>query len=144
MERRKFYEKYGEAKPRAIIERPLDIIFEFDLTGTAGQTYEKTYTVSAGYDFLWEQTTVYLGIPATGSQRNVKFSVRDQFVTEDFMTIPVWTFAAAGSGERPYTLPRPYAFRGGTTIIVTVVDSVGGAAVSDLQIVLKGYRAKIY
>jgi len=128
-------------------ERLLGIQFNFTIGTTAGASYVSKFTISAGYNFVWELTQAVKwnasGVPDSilnPSIRDVFVNIRDEYTSEDMFVNPVSLALVTGQGAYQYVLPRPYVFRGGTTITVTVIDAYGGAEGFNLQIVLLGYK----
>ncbi len=126
-------------------ERLLGIPFDFEIGTTAGASYVEKYTISSGYDFIWEMLQVSKrntdGVPdsvLSPSIRDVLINIRDEFTGKDMFTSGVYILSIAGYGFSPFILPRPYTFKGGTTITVTVEDKYGGASGFHLQILLFG------
>ena len=127
-------------------ERLLGIPFDFEIGTTAGASYVEKYTISTGYDFIWEMLQVSRRNSSTGvpdsvlspSIRDVLINIRDEFTGKDMFTSGVYVLSIAGYGFSPFILPQPYTFKGGTTITVTVEDTYGGSSGFHLQILLFG------
>jgi hypothetical protein len=91
---------------------------------------------------MWEvinARSASLTTPAT----DFKIQIRDGYATEDFFTSAVWASLHVGNGEKPFYLPRPYIFRGGTTITVTCTDNATGQTDAEIQVVLIGYKTRM-
>ncbi|HDD44341.1 MAG TPA: hypothetical protein ENG63_05730 [Candidatus Desulfofervidus auxilii] len=126
-------------------QRLLGIPFDFEIGTTAGASYVEKYTISAGYNFIWEMLQASKrntsGVPdsvLSPSIREVYLNIRDEFTGKDMFTSGICLLSVTGYGFSPFILPRPYIFRGGTTITVTIEDTHGGSEGFYLQIVLFG------
>ncbi len=131
--------------PEVKNERLLGIPFEFEIGTTAGASYVEKYTISSGYDFIWELFMASKrnteGVPdsvLSPSIRDVLINIRDEFTGKDMFVSGVYVLSIAGYGFSPFILPRPYIFKGGTTVTVTVEDKYGGDSGLHLQILLMG------
>ena len=126
-------------------QRLLGIPFDFEIGTTAGASYVSKYTISAGYNFIWEMLQASKrdtsGVPdsvLSPSIREVYLNIRDEFTGKDMFTSGVYILSIAGYGFSPFILPNPYVFKGGTTITVTIEDVYGGTSGFHLQILLFG------
>ena len=129
-----------------ITQRIFGIPFDFTSVGTAaGTAYTLSYTISTNFNFMWELTQAVKLDVTTGVQdsftapaiRDVGLQIRDEFTSEDMFTNPIFISEITGNGKNQNILPRPYVFRGGSTITLTVTDTFGGAAFR-MQIALMG------
>lgn len=133
------------------LQRMFGIPFDFVIGLVAGTAYTNRYTISTGYNFLWELTQVSKRILATGvpdssatpTLRDVNLNIRDELTSEDMFVSPIYLTMLAGDGRNQNILPRPYIFNGGTTITLTLTDVYGGAAGMHIQIAFIGYKIRM-
>jgi hypothetical protein len=117
-----------------LIDRLFCVPFNFTQAG-AGLTYSSKYALSTGFDFMWECLNVYY-------TREFTLGIKDEFVTEDFFSDNLYISTIAGNGQKPFILPRPYIFRGGSYINVTINDLSSGGVSDTVQLVFIGYKVK--
>jgi hypothetical protein len=115
-----------------VVDRFFASVFDFTM---AGATYTAQFPVSTGFDFMWEILNSF-------SAREFTMQIRDQFVTEDFFTSAIHSSVISGNGTLPFILPRPYIFRGGTYITITITDTNSVGASTPVQIALIGYKVR--
>lgn len=113
-------------------------VLPFNLTIASGATVTDKYPISNEFDFIWEILNVYHDAVAP---REFTLQIRDELLTEDLFVSPVRASLVAGNGQKPFILPRPYIFRGGTHLKVTLTDTDTGADIHS-QIAFFGYKAK--
>lgn len=119
-------------KERYVIDRLFAIPFNFTM---AGSTYQDKFPISKGFDFMWEIFNSF-------SARDFTIQVKDEYVTEEFFISPVRNTLITGNGQRPFILPKPYIYEGGTTITVTITDTDPGGVATPVQLVMIGYKVK--
>jgi hypothetical protein len=115
-----------------IVDRFFATVFDFAM---AGGTYISTFPVSTGFDFMWEIVNAF-------SAREFLLQIKDEFVTEDFFTSPMHSSIICGTGVQPFILPRPYIFRGGTNISVTITDTNSVGTSTPVELALIGYKVR--
>jgi hypothetical protein len=116
------------------------IPFNFNLQGN---TVKSSYPVSKDYDFLLDAINAYPFPPYSTGQRDFYVNIKDEAINEDFFTGPVRASLIMGSGQYPFYLPRPYIFRGGTTITMVVSDTGSSSdSLMPVQIILIGYKIR--
>jgi len=115
------------------------IPFDFSNIAASG-TSKKRYTLSTGFHFVALQINAY-GVNHGSTTENMNFTVliRDEFTSQDLTKDPVHAKCITGSGKRPYNMPYPYRFLGGTTITVEIKNLDSGNAI-DVYFVLIGYE----
>lgn len=115
-----------------VIDRFFGVPFDFNM---AGSTYSLKFPVSTGFDFMWEVLNSF-------SAREFTLQIKDEFVTEDFFTSPIHSSSITGTGSLPFIMPRPYIFRGGTYITVTIDDTDAQGSTTPVQVALIGYKVR--
>jgi len=129
---------YGDqvAADRYLIDRLFAIPFNFSMVGSS---YQSKYPISAAYDFMWNM------LNSSSPTRDFLLQIKDEYVNEDFFADTVYGGSITGNGQNPFILPRPYVFRGGTYLTVTITDTVsaGPPAAATVQVVFIGYKVKL-
>jgi len=135
--------KYGKPAgemQKFLIDRLSVIPFNFTVNGG---TYSDKYPISKGFDFFWEVLNARPFPTYVGNDRDYTIQIKDEYVTEDFFISPIRNSIISGSGQRPFILPRPYIFQGGTHITVTVTDTnPAPPAPMDVQLAFVGYKVR--
>jgi len=112
-------------------ERFLAIPFVFTM---AGAEYSTPLRIPVSYDFRLEMLNSYY-------ERDYYLQIRDDFRTEELFYEPVRGSLITGDGRLPFILSKPYTFVAGTSITVTVIDTVTGSPTpAPVEVVLIGYK----
>ena len=108
------------------------IPFSFSSVASNGTSTQR-YTLSTGFHFVCMQINGH-----GSSNRNFTVLIKDEYMSQDLTKDPVHAEDMCGSGERPYNMPIPYRFLGGTTISIQVKNL--HTAAQDIYVTLIGYE----